>query len=91
MNTTAKIIIAVLTFLGIFLGIYSFIKANEADKVFLMLMEEQQISIRESERAKLLSEQASRSAAEAIESAAIAEMERERAKAAIDECERRRK
>jgi choline-glycine betaine transporter len=74
MNTTAKIIITLLTALVVFFGIYSFIKANEADKVYKMLLEEQQISLKEAARSKVLAEQAATTAAEAIESAAKAEM-----------------
>lgn len=87
MNTTAKIIIAVLVFLVVFLGIYSFIKAKEADKLNTTLLEVQQIAIIESERAKSFSDQAVKSAADAIKSAAEAEM----SKMALKECEKMKK
>jgi sortase (surface protein transpeptidase) len=74
MNTTAKIIITLLTVLVVFFGIYSFIKANEAEKMYTMLLEEQQISLTERSRAQSLSELASISAAEAMQSAAMADM-----------------
>jgi hypothetical protein len=94
MNTTAKIIIAVLIFLVTFFGIYSYIKAKENDRLYTLLLEEQQISLQEKERASQLSAQASRSAAQAIESAAIAELEKKRTSAVVKElmeCERMRK
>jgi hypothetical protein len=91
MNSTAKIIIAALISLLAFLWIYSFIKAREADKLSIMLIEEQQISLQEKERARLLSEQASNSAADAIESAARAYEAQRMAKIEIEECEKMRK
>jgi uncharacterized protein HemX len=91
MNTPAKIIIAILIILVTFFGLYSFIKAKEADRLYTLVLEAQQLSLKEKERVRQLSEQAAKSAAEAIQSAIEAERAIEMAKAAIEECEKRRK